>query len=343
MLRETNLQPMPWSDKTMSVLRTHQLESCEKRLGEFPEQGIFTVGGEAIAADLWKLSFDGQEHPALVRMHTMQEMQAHVMLQAPAEFTLLSQPETELVENMLQHGGFMPLNDWNDMDAAESLVRRLWCIVLRHDEHMALVLQPPLFAALSMVMNDSEYTDLRDQLADFTTRVMALTQVFGVIPADSAIAALAAIVRGTLCDDETLMMRFLRTSFDYTYDRSGRMLLVHPGLAHPEAVTVREDAWSLNLAKDFMEAAADYLLPEEKPLYDRLCGAIRGAVRPESSEEDAARDLIVLAKQGVDEAELRAVLTTMLIMHPGTAMLHALHEVWLSTPRWTTMRSGVLQ
>lgn len=84
MLRETNIQNLAWADKTMSVLRTRQLEACEKRLLALTSAGLFSDCDDQAAAALWKLSFQGQEHPMLGRMYSIQELRTQVMVHLPA-------------------------------------------------------------------------------------------------------------------------------------------------------------------------------------------------------------------------------------------------------------------
>ena len=118
MLRESNIQKLDWVDKTMSVLRTRQLEACEKRLAAFPAVGLFSGCTDLDAAALWSISLEGMEHPALQRMYTVRELQTKVMINLPAESALLSWPEEQLLGRLIMQGGTMPLNDPEDYDAA---------------------------------------------------------------------------------------------------------------------------------------------------------------------------------------------------------------------------------
>lgn len=52
MLREGNTHALTWADKTMSVIRTRQLEACEQRLLRLPTSGLFSKDGERLAEAL---------------------------------------------------------------------------------------------------------------------------------------------------------------------------------------------------------------------------------------------------------------------------------------------------
>ena len=68
-----------------------------------------------------------------------------------------------------------------------------------------------------------------------------------------------------------------------------------------------------------------------------------GAVRPEIIVPEAVEDLLMLAKQGVSLAEMNDVLSSLLTVRPTGAMLEGVRQLYLMTPRWGTMRAGVVQ
>ena len=70
MLREMNVQRLHWADKTMSLLRQSQLESCEKRLNALPDYGLYTYDDNLHAEELWDISFDAQEEPRQLQLQS---------------------------------------------------------------------------------------------------------------------------------------------------------------------------------------------------------------------------------------------------------------------------------
>ena len=92
-------------------------------------------------------------------------------------------------------------------------------------------------------------------------------------------------------------------------------------------------------AKLFPDSGA---FPEEIPLCEMMLGLLRGAVRPEISEEEAVEDLRMLAKQGVSLAEMNEVLSSLLAVLPTPDMLEGVRLIYQQTPRWALMKSAVM-
>lgn len=69
MLREPNMQFLPWTARTRSAIRGSRLDACEKWLESQPNRGLFTSDDPDVS-DLWQLSFEGEEHPMLAHMYT---------------------------------------------------------------------------------------------------------------------------------------------------------------------------------------------------------------------------------------------------------------------------------
>ena len=85
------------------------------------------------------------------------------------------------------------------------------------------------------------------------------------------------------------------------------------------------------------------ILPEEIPLHETLCGALRGALRPEFDLGEAAEDLRMLAKQGVSLAEMEEVMAAMLVVLPTQQMKNALKMLYQSTPHWMGLKTALVQ
>ncbi|MGN0763752.1 MAG: hypothetical protein ACI4MK_10185, partial [Aristaeellaceae bacterium] len=136
MLRESNIQPLTWADKTMSVLRARQLEACEERLSALPDFGLFSGCDDGRVEELYAASHEAQERPVPTRLHTVQSLRAQVLSRLPAEAALLTFEEHMLLERLLVLDGVCELMDWEETGAAESLVRRLWCTISREEERI---------------------------------------------------------------------------------------------------------------------------------------------------------------------------------------------------------------
>lgn len=89
--------------------------------------------------------------------------------------------------------------------------------------------------------------------------------------------------------------------------------------------------------------AINGMFPEEAPLYQTMLGLVRGAVRPEITEEEAVEDLRMLAKQGVSVEEMNGVLSSLLTVMPTPAMLDGVRQLSAQTPRWCGMNAAMVQ
>ena len=85
------------------------------------------------------------------------------------------------------------------------------------------------------------------------------------------------------------------------------------------------------------------MLPEEVPLHEAMCGALVGALRPEYDLGEAADDLRMLVKQGVELHELEEVMSSMLSVMPTQAMKHALKRLYQCTPHWLGLQTALVQ
>ena len=346
MLREANIHSLTWADKTMSVLKERQLEACENRLNQLPPFGLFNGCDDAKVEELWKCSYDAQEHPAQGRLHTVKQLQCQVLLSLPMEAALLSVEEHMLLERLIVLEGRAELMEWEETRGAEGLVRRLWCTLERREDTFVVRLPRELLFPLTAILASSEHAELRERLLRFESAIRGLLYIGGLLHYARPLRHLCQDVLLDAEGDVNLAMRYLRTTFDYCYDEHGDMLLLHPGLAEPERM-ISGGLVMTNTDFELDEAtllgAMDGLLPEERPLFDRMFGLIYGAVRPEITEEEAVEDLRMLAKQGVSLDEMNEVLSSLLTVQPTQAMLDGVKQLHRQTPRWGTMRAYSVQ
>lgn len=347
MLRETNVQRLHWADKTMSVLRQEQLEACEKRLSALPDVTVFDLTDDLRTEEIWACSFDAQEHPQLTKLHTRKELRAQVLGTLASEAALLSIEEHLLVERLVSLGGTAELIDWEETQAAESLVRRLWCTIAKDGNRTVVHLPEALLAPLTLAISSHPHQELREKLLHHDAVIRGLLYIGGLLHYEEPLYHLMTdVLQGSYACDLNLAMRYLRTSYDYTYDRNGDMLLLHPGLADPEhlmSLPLPSLEKAVELDEETMRGAVDGILPEELPLFEMMYGLFIGATRPELTPEGAAEDLLMLAKQGVSLIEMQEVLGTLLSIHPTEEMRRAVTLVHARTPRWGMMRTALAQ
>lgn len=347
MLRETNGHALHWADKTMSVIKARQLEACENRLASLPGFGLFSGCDAANVEILWAISFDAQENPVPGVLHDVRKLQAQVLTTLPAEAALLSMEEHQLIERLLALAGTAELLDWEETEASESLARRLWCTVERKEDRIFVHLPPELVVPLQLILSSKAHEEIREKLFRYDATIRGLMYIGGLLHVSEPLRHLMVdVLEGTYAANEKLAMRYIRNSYDYTYDHAGQMLLLHPGLADPEhmmrKLMIRPDT-RLELDEKTMLGAMSGLLPEERPLFEMMYGLLVGSVRPEISAEEAVEDLRMLVKQGVSLHETKDVLSTLLTVQPTSAMLSGVEQLYMMTPRWGTMRSGMVQ
>lgn len=348
MMREINVQRLDWADKTMSLLRQSQLESCEKRLSGLPAYGIFTFDDDLHAEELWAISLDAQENPRCTHLHTTQELRAMVLMRLPQEAALLTADEHHLIERLISLGGDAELIDWPEVSAAETLVRRLWCTLSREEDRLILHLPDQLLTPLLLILSDNHHEEIRTRLMHHDAIIRAMLYLGGLLHfAEPLEHMMEDVLNATVTDtDQMLAMRYLRAAYDCIYDRNGDLLLLHPGLAEPERLLLNPpaiDTRPVELTEDTVRGAMEGLTPEERVLTDRLCGLLNGATRPEIGVWEAAEDLRILVKQGVSLSVVQEVLTSLLVIHPTQEMRTAVAELHRLTPRWGSMRMNTLQ
>lgn len=347
MLRETNVHRLHWADKTMSLLRQSQLESCERRLATLPDYGLYTFDHDLHAEELWSLSFDAQENPFPRRLHTTQELRAMVLTRLPREAMLLTVEEHTLVERLITLGGEAELMDWLEMSAAETLVRRLWCTLERVGDRFILHLPDELLTPLLMILSDRRHDETRSRLLRHDAIIRALLYLGGLLHHEEPLEHLMEdVLESSDPLDRMLSMRYLRAAYDYIYDREGDMLLLHPGLAEPDRLLRMAPpamAEAVELDEETIRGAMEGLMPEERSCFNRLYGLLQGATRPEIGVEDAVEDLRILVKQGVSLPVMQEVLRSMLTINPTREMLSAVADLHRMTPRWGALRMNCLQ
>lgn len=346
MLRECNIQSLTWADKTMSVLRERQLEACENRLTRLPSFGLFSGCTDLNVEELYAISYDALEHPVCHELHTVKSLTTRILTALPAEAALLSTEEHMLLDRLLALGGNCELMDWEETGAAESLVRRLWCTITRDNGRIRVHLPQELLTPLMLITTASAHEELRENLYQYETTLQGLLYLGGLLHYHEPLQHLMNdVLAGTHASNATLAMRYLRCSFDYTYDCHGDMLLLHPGLAEPERLgsMLRTSAETGALDEETFRGAVMGLLPGEQPLFEQMFGLIHTVVRPELTGEQAVEDLMMLAKQGVSLQEMNEVLGTLITVQPTENMRSALQQIYLRTPRWGCLSTAMVQ
>ena len=341
MLRESTVHT-DWCEKTMSILREKQFEACERRLNAHQRVSLFSEEAtEADAQRLWEGSYYRQEMPPALL--SIDDLRSHVLERLPVEAQYLSQGEATLLERLLVCGGVILLGEWDDIGAAEALVSRLWCSFHATDDEWSLELPESLHEPLLLAMNMPQYAQARDVLFRYDAMVMGLLYIAGFLHSVQPIQLfLQDVIKDTSPLALSIARRYLQAAFEYVKNSRGELILLHPGLAEPERLIteiVGEEMFTVELSQEMITGGMNGLLPEEEDLHAAMCAALSGCLRPGYDTAEAAEDLRMLVKQGVDLKELETVMDSMLCVLPTEAMKFALTQLYQRIPHWSGLRA----
>ena len=317
MLRQGNTHPYHWADKTMSVLRANQLEACEKDLAGLPCRCLFdTDCTDADAEAFYQMSFFPREDRGSGRiiLHTVEQLRVRVLSSFAPELALLSSEEHDLMVRAVLFRGHMP--------------------------HQ-------LCASALLLLAGEGHKKIRDAVEQVQESIDNSLYLMGMTQASGPMLHLQTLLKDTYAENRPdLIERFLFSGFDYIFDGTGRLILIHPGLADPEGMLDSLPAVSgacQEMTGSALRDASASIGDLESPLYEQMLFSVADAVRPELTPEDAVEDLIILAKQDVPFSDMKEVLSSMLVSLPTAEMLKALRDLSERIPRWIWFSSSRVQ
>ena len=334
-----------WGEMTMSMMREKQFEACERRLFAYPSVGLFSQ--EATELDAMRLLSGSFEKNNDQMLTTLSELRQRVMFRLPLEAQDVSVGEMQLLERLLMNDGEILLGEWDDIGAAEALVRRLWCSFRADGEEWTLMLPKTLHESIMLAIHMPEMAAARERVFRFEATIHGLLYIAGLLHSAQPVDV---FMREVMRQDDDLAMevalRYLQSTFEYVTDANGDLILLHPGLADPYRMFQMqpvEGIFTLELSQEVIAGGMNGILPEEIPLHEMLCGALRGALRPEFDLGEAAEDLRMLAKQGVELHEMEEVMASMLSVLPTQPMKDALKMLYQCTPHWMGLKTALVQ
>lgn len=353
-------EPSPfthWRDKTMTAIRTDQLDGIEDSLYSLSAADIFD---EALSAErlheLYRYSYYASEEGD-ERLLSASDIQKKVLSGLNDELKYLTTAENTLLSRAVALGGSAELLDGDELIAADGLVRRLLAYMTFTDEPD----EPPVInvpGKISAMVTDNVLGEAEEEdsgkVFRFEATMHSLLYLAGFLYYEQPLEEFLREVCGETDSmeeaareqDRVYAMRFLRAGFDYLEMDDGGILLVHPGLAEPDKLVERMAVLNfsvLEFSSEQVLGGMNGILPEEKPSSDALAGQLVGALRPEiDSPESAAEDIRLIIKQDASFDDVRAVLESMLMVMPTQEMLVALKRMLRETPRWAGMKMAVV-
>ena len=350
MYTQSSSSPDSWTDKTMSILRANQLEACEKDLAGLPFRCLFDGDCNDTDAEVfYNMSFFPREDrkAGACTLHTVEELRVRVLSAFAPELALLSPEEHDLMVRLVLFGGKLALQEWDEIIPARGLVRRLWCRTREEGGVRVLCMPHQLCASALLLLAGEGHKKIRDSVEDVFESIDSSLYLMGMMQAAGPALHLQALLKDTYAENRAdLIGRMLLSGCDHLYDRDGRLILIHPGLADPDQMLHQlpvASAACQEMNPQSLRIASDSLNDLESPLYERMLFTIQGAVRPELNPEDVVEDLIILAKQDVPYEKMEEVLSSVLVSLPAAEMLKALQDLSARIPRWIWFSSSRVQ
>ena len=332
----------------MSMMREKQFEACERRLFAHPGVSLFSQEATELDAQiLFTDSYEDLHGLSRSTLLTLDQLRTLVAERISLEAAFVSAAEMQLLERLLMDGGVIELGDWDDIGAAEALVKRLWCSFRAEGDKWQLLLPKALHEPILKAISAPETLSARERLFRFDATIHGLLYLAGFLHAGQPIGImLSEVMKRNDPMAAQVARRYLQASFEYITDANGDLILLHPGLADPYRMVGThpvEGVFTLELSQELIAGAMNGILPEEIPLHDTLCGSLNGSLRPEFDLTEAAEDLRMLVKQGVNLPELESVMFSMLAVYPTQRMKDALTNLYRYTPHWMGLKTSMMQ
>ena len=327
---------------TLTAIRQVQLSACEERLTAYPTGALFDEDFDDRAVQaLYDLSYYSIENP-VSRLLTAEELRQMVLDMIPTELAFLSMREYEMLTDLYQNHGFLFLKGCEDLEGAESLIRRLW-VGLGDLDGMRYLSFPKRIADLLADTFDSKgYGPVRDESLVFEKTIHRLIYLNGVLPE----RLVHSLLYDKLCVEnypkgEHALRRMIDSAFDCACRKDGTMFLIHPALIDLDRYRTTGLFPNPDDQDHPLFVPDQEILRQEVPLHDAMCGALYGAVRPEYNFIECAEDLRFLIKQGISLEETEKAMASFLVSSPTEYMHQVLGDLYRGTPRWPCYQ-GVL-
>lgn len=326
-----------WQERTMESMQRRRYDQWVRQLPPLGAGRLEQLEQTALSRRIELCWQDVERKPMRAQQiaHIWQRVLSSIELQADC----LSSEEHELVERALVLGGCAMLEDVRELEAANALSLRLWASVGLVSGRPYIELETPVLRPVAKAFARGEHEQIRQRLNQFSACLSGALYRYGAIDDRQPQRMFLRDVFKEALADETHMQlarRYLWSSFDCV-DYSDGVMLVHPALAEPHQLIAlrhrRASAWRLHPEEMRMQMID--ILPEEIPLQRRLERVIAGALREGRSEQDVARTLRYLCKQGAPLCAMEELLQESLLVYVSPHMRVALEEMYYRMPKWT--------
>ena len=316
----------------MSYIQAEATDACEQWLRELPPLHLFGGCREEDAETLWRSSYDAIAYPHSPRLHTVKDMQKHVLDLLDDEADYLNLGEFGLIHRLLTQSGHTLIMNHSEFYACASLVRRLWCYVtFPADGSVALHMPDEVLYPLYAAVNTPSFAEHALNVGEFLQTMDAMLLWKGLMPMDTALKGAEAFF-GISCVQTDVFRRFFLSAIDYTWYR-GSLILMHPGIYDPRPLFPILDDYPDDVFTSDHELAL-----EEWDALAPLSMAVQGLCTPfmrkDYSPQALSADLSILAKQGCPMEGLVETLASEIITSPTPSMISAVQMMADSIQPW---------
>lgn len=333
MFRQEEIFVGGWREKTIEAMSRRRFE---QQIAQLPPLGALRLAELSPRAMERKLEIcwqDVERKP--MRTQQLSEIWKTVIAGIDIQADCLSKEEHELVERALILGGSVLIEDTQELEAARALSLRLWASVGLVSGKPYLEMETPVLEPAARAFARPEHEEARNRLSEFHAWLTGTLYRIGAIDDRQPQQMLLNGVLTQKAEREQLVQlarRYLWASYDCV-DYTGGVMLLHSALADPSHLIALGKRRKHTMLLTQTDDSAD-ILPEEIPLQRDLENTIRGAMRDAYREEDVARDIRFLCKQGAPLGAMEDVLQSTLIVYLSTGMRRALANMYYSMPKW---------
>jgi len=324
-----------WQDKTIDAMQRRRFDQM---VAQLPPLGAGRLENLSYGAFERKLEQCWQDVPRKpMRAQQETEVLRTVLGSIERQADCLSHEEHALVERALILGGCAQIEDMMELEAAHALSLRLWANVGLVSGKPYIELERAVAQPVARAFAREEHEAIRQRFGAFHGHMTSTLYRVGAMDDRQPQLLILREVLGVHARDEMslqLARRYLWASYDCV-DYSDGVLLVHAALADPRHMLTdgRRRTGLLLPPQNTLDTALD-ILPEEIPLQRELERAIAGALRDGLREQDVARSIRFLCKQGAPLRAMEDVLQTSMIVYLSASVRGALADMYYMTPKW---------
>ena len=329
-----------WQDKTIEAMQRRRFEQMVAQLPPLGSTRLENLSAGAFERRLEQCWQDVPRKP--MRAQQESEVWRTVLRSIEQQADCLSQEEHALVERALILGGCAQIEDTLELEAARALSLRLWANVGMVSGKPYVELVRPIVQPVARAFAREEHEEVRRRFEAFHGFMASTLYRVGAMddrqPQQLILREVLGVTEGSELSLQ-LARRYLWASYDCV-DYSDGVLLVHSALAEPRHMLADgRRRTGLLLPPQSLQTAMD-ILPEEIPLQRELELAIAGTLRDGLREEDVARTIRFLCKQGAPLSAMEEVLQASMIVYLNANMRGALADMYYMLPKWMECSEG---